>query len=77
MAETKIFLTSLRICRQFPKIIFHEISLKSFFQGFVDFQIFKKIDRKLTENFLRNYRPRVLSKVFSRVLELSVVFREF
>ena len=52
MAKTKIFRTFTdNLPTIFRKIIFHEISLKSFSQGFLLISNFPTIIRKLTENF--------------------------
>ena len=51
----------------FLKNIFHEISLKSFSQGFLLISDFSTIVPKLAENFPEKNRSRVLSKAFSRV----------
>ena len=67
-----------RICRQLPeKLFFIKLVQNHFPKVFCWFSNFPKIVRKVTENFLKNNRSRVLSKAFSRVSQLSEVFREF
>ena len=61
------------IHRQFAdnslKKYFSRNQIKIIFPRFsVDFSSFQKIVQKLTENFPKNNRPRLLSKAFSRVL---------
>ena len=62
----------------FPKkLFFMKLVQNHFPRVFCSYSNFPKIVRKLTEDFPKNNRSRVSSKVFSRVLQLSEVFREF
>ena len=63
MAKIKIFRAFTdNLSTTFRKIIFHEISPKSFSQ---DFLVIFKFFPKLTENFPKRNRSHVLSKYFS------------
>ena len=72
MAKQKYSEHSTRICRRFSKkIIFHEISPKSFSQGFL------LILRKFFENSPRIYRQISVHEFYQKTFIRSEVLREF
>ena len=75
MVKRKYSEESPRISRQFSE--FTKLVQNHFPKVSVDIQIFQKTVPKLTENFPKNNRSRVLSIIFSRDLQLPEVFREF